>query len=104
MATIELEYPIEGCTYKAGEVSVAIACCLLSAHTAKHMPTMAPQQPASSPAMPAPRGPKLDCPNVDLGVTQEQWKIFKRQWKAFVVRTSIDPDASSTHAASTMCQ
>ncbi len=45
--------------------------------------------------MPAPRGPKLDHPKVDLGVTPEQWNIFKRRWNAFVVGSGIDPDTSS---------
>ncbi len=36
MATIELECPFEGCTYKTGEVSEAVACCLLSVHMTKH--------------------------------------------------------------------
>ncbi len=59
------------------------------------MPTTAPQQLPPAPAMPAPRGPKLDHWNVDLGITSEQWNVFQRRWNSFVVGSGIDPDASS---------
>ncbi len=95
MATAELECPIEGCTYKTGKASEAIACCLLLAHMAKHMPITASQQLPPTLATPAPCGPKLEHPKVDLGITPERWNIFKCWWNAFVVGSGIDPHTSS---------
>ena len=30
------------------------------------------------------KGPKLERPKVNIGVTLEEWNIFKRQWDVFV--------------------
>ena len=43
---------------------------------------------------PAPRGPKLERPKVDVGVSIEEWNIFVRRWNVFRAGSGID-DASA---------
>ena len=42
------------------------------------------------------KDPKLDRPKVNIGVTLEEWNIFKRRWDVFVSGSGLDPDASSS--------
>ena len=42
------------------------------------------------------KGPKLDRPKVNIGVTLEEWNIFKRRWDVFGSGSGLDPDASSS--------
>ena len=44
---------------------------------------------------PAPRGPRLERPKVDVGVTPEEWNVFTRRWDAFITGSGLDPNASS---------
>ena len=42
------------------------------------------------------KGPKLDRPKVNIGVTLEEWNIFKRRWDVFVSGSGLDPDDPSS--------
>ena len=85
MAHINIVCPFPNCQYSTGEqADSAVAVALLNAHSYSHAlsVTRAPtQQPA--PVSAAPRGPKLDRPKVDIGVTLEEWNLFKRKWTIF---------------------
>ena len=85
MAHINIDCLFPSCQYSTGEqADSAVAVALLNAHSYSHAlsVTRAPtQQPAHVSA--APRGPKLDRPKVDIGVTLEEWNLFKRKWTIF---------------------
>ena len=52
-------------------------------------------QTATNPAS-APRGPKLERPNINIGLTVEEWNIFTRRWHIFRSESEIDePSATS---------
>ena len=66
------------------ESSEAVTCALLAAHSTIHM--------AGPPrAAVVIKGPKLDRPKVNIGVTLEEWNIFKRRWDVFVSGSGLDP-------------
>lgn len=54
------------------------------------------QQILTSPTPPAPpqaqasRGPKLERPTIDVGVSIEEWNIFVRRWEVFRSESDID--------------
>ena len=46
--------------------------------------------PTASVSAPVPRGPKLERPKVDVGVTTEEWNVFVRRWDVFRAGSGID--------------
>ena len=86
---LSIKCPIPVCPYETPESSEAVTCALLAAHSTIHM--------AGPPrAAVVIKGPKLDRPKVNIGVTLEEWNIFKRRWDVFVSGSGLDPDASSS--------
>ena len=86
---LSIKCPIPDCPYETPESSEAVTCALLAAHSMIHM--------AGPPrAAVVIKGPKLDRPKVNIGVTLEEWNIFKRRWDVFVSGSGLDPDASSS--------
>ena len=81
--------PIPDCPYETPESSEAVTCALLAAHSTIHM--AGPLHAAA-----VIKGPKLDRPKVNIGVTLEECNIFKRRWDVFVSGSGLDPDASSS--------
>ena len=82
-----IKCPIPGCPYETPESSETVACALLAAHSPVHT-TLAQSGNLS-------RGPKLNRPTVDVGISQEQWNIFVRRWDAFTSGSGLDPSACS---------
>ena len=74
-------------------VSEVLAIALLSNHNLAHC-NLAPTVADAAPAPTAPRGPKLERPKVDVGVTIEEWNVFTRRWEVFKSGSGID-DASA---------
>ena len=72
---------VPGCNYTTENVSEALAIALLTNHGLAHQ--VAPRDNAH-------RGPKLDRPKVDIGVTIEEWNIFLRRWTWFKDGSHID--------------
>ena len=72
------------CEFKTADVSEAVAIALLANHGLAHeraLPTVAgPSLP------PVPRGPKLERPKVNIGVSTEEWNVFTRRWEAIHVK------------------
>lgn len=64
-----------GCDFTTQDVTEALAIALLTNHGLAHQATP-PQAPAS-------RGPKLERPIVDVGVSIEEWNVFVRRWQVF---------------------
>ena len=81
---------IDGCEFRTADTSEALAIALLANHGISHQ--IQPQ--ASTGSSPAPRGPKLERPKVDVGVSIEEWNIFVRRWNVFRAGSGID-DASA---------
>ena len=71
---VSLECPIPGYGYHTLKASELVACALLAALTPVHT---APS--LISNVGPA-NGPKLERPNVDMGINKEEWNIFERRW------------------------
>ena len=86
---LSIKCPIPDCPYETPESSEAVTCNLLAAHSTIHM--------AGPPrAAVVIKGPKVDRPKVNIGVTLEEWNMFKRRWDVFVSGSGLDPDASSS--------
>ena len=68
---------IPNCDFKTDDVSEALAIALLANHGLAHQGTSVPSLP------PVPRGPKLDRPKVNVGVSTEECNVFTRRWEVF---------------------
>ncbi|KAK3725257.1 hypothetical protein QZH41_001290 [Actinostola sp. cb2023] len=76
------------CDFKTDDVSEAIAIALLANHGLAHQST--PPAIAGPVPAPVPRGPKLDRPKVNVGVSTEGWNVFVRRWEVFRTGSGID--------------
>ena len=72
------------------DLSEAVDIAVFNAHVTAHMPTTT-AAPVTTPA-PARRGPKLERPKVDTGVSLEEWNVFARRWDAFVLGSGLEAD------------
>ena len=60
-----------GCNFNKDDVSEALAIALLTNHGFAH---------AGAPPPPSPiRGPKLERPKVNVGISTEEWNVFTRR-------------------------
>ena len=91
MATIDIQCVVPGCGFSTGQKPQEVAIALLGNHNSVHLVQQAYTGPAA-----ACRGPKLDWPRVDVGVSEEQWNVFSRRWVAFALGSGIDPHNSSS--------
>ena len=78
---------VPGCEFTSGDVSEALAIAVLANHGLAHQ-AIAP--PTASVTAPVPRGPKLERPKVDVGVTTEEWNLFVRRWDVFRAGSGIN--------------
>lgn len=97
MSDINLKCPVPQCTYETGSASEMVAVALLAAHTTVHS-TAATRH-----------APKLDRPQIDVGVSAEEWRLFESRWKLYAKSSSIGPDdlvhnSSSPHPISLAMQ
>ena len=79
---------VPSCQFTTADVSEALAIALLTNHGLAHSAT-----PHTNAAMP--RGPKLDRPKVDVGVSIEEWNVFLRRWEVFRAGSGIDHVSAS---------
>ena len=79
--------------YQTPEGSEAYTISLLNGHATVHIPNPAIPAPA---APVAPRGPKLDRPKVDVGVSLEEWNVLTRRLDAFIIGSGLDPTNRSS--------
>lgn len=86
-----IECPFTDCNYTTGETSEPIAIALLNAHVIIHSNNNA--RPAANNSRV--KGPKLERPKIDSGVSTEKWNAFVRRWETFRAGSDID-DASSS--------
>lgn len=83
-----IECPFPECDFATGDTSEAISLAVFNAHTLIHS-NVAPAPAAAVRA----RGPKLDRPRIECGVSTEKWNAFVRRWETF--RAGSDIDAAS---------
>ena len=85
---VKIECPVPQCTFATPEESSEnVACALLTTHTyGVHMQQQHTPAPGGNPV----RGPKLERPKVDLGVSKEEWNMFTRRWDTFVTGCGLD--------------
>ena len=84
------------CAYKTEDLSELPACTLLQSHAFIH--AMAPVAQIDPPqrSVQDRQGPKLERPQIDIGISLEQWNIFTRRWGVFKDNSGItDVSASS---------
>ena len=85
------------CDFKTPEgLAKSIALVVFNAHVTEHMPTPAAAQ-APPPTALAPRGPKLERPKVDLGVSMEEWNVYERRWDAYVLGSGLNAANCASH-------
>ena len=91
MAETDIHCVVPGCSFSTGLRPQKVAIALLCNHNSVHLtPQHAPGVPAAA------RGPRLDRPKIDVGVSEEQWNVFQRRWSAFANGSGIDPNDSSS--------
>ncbi len=76
---------VPNCPFATDDVTEALAIALLSNLAFAHS---AP--PAEPPQAPTLRGPKLERPKVDVGISIEEWNMFARRWEVFRSGSDID--------------
>jgi len=79
---------VPDCEFQSEDVSEALAIALLTNHGLAH------QNSAPQPKHTALRGPKLERPKVDIGISVEEWNIFKRRWEVFRAGSGIDDSSA----------
>ncbi|XP_068753710.1 uncharacterized protein [Montipora capricornis] len=83
---------IPTCDFKTADVSEALAIALLANHGLAHQCTLPNTTGPSLP--PVPRGPKLERPKVNTGVSTEEWNVFTRRWEVFRTGSGIDDQSA----------
>ncbi|KAK3710029.1 hypothetical protein QZH41_012419, partial [Actinostola sp. cb2023] len=79
---------VPDCEFQSEDVSEVLAIALLTNHGLAH------QNSAPQPKNTALRGPKLERPKVDIGISVEEWNIFKRRWEVFRAGSGIDDSSA----------
>ena len=83
MVVVRCSFP--NCPFATDDVTEALAIALLSNHAFAHS-----TPPAEPPQAPTLRGPKLDRPKVNVGISIEEWNMFARRWEVFRSGSGID--------------
>ncbi|KAK2555623.1 hypothetical protein P5673_022644 [Acropora cervicornis] len=90
---------IPTCDFKIDDVSEALAIALLANHGLAHQYTL---PHTTGPLLPPiPRGPKLERPKVNIGVSTEESNLFTRRWEVFQNELGDSLLKANPHAAST---
>ena len=83
---------VPDCDFQTDDISEPLAIALLTNHGLAHQGT--PPTIATPSQTPAPRGPKLERPKIDVGVSIEEWNVFVRRWKVFRSGSGIDDESA----------
>jgi hypothetical protein len=79
---VVIKCTLQNCDFKTDDVSEALAIALLTNHGLAHQNT--------SVSAPTARGPRLERPTVNLGVSIEEWNVFEKRWEIFRNGSGID--------------
>ena len=82
---------VPDCKFQSDDISEAMAIALPTNHGLAH------QTPATPPQNTALRGPKLERPKVEIGISTEEWNIFNRRWEVFRAGSGIDDSSAPSH-------
>ena len=74
-----------GCGWESQDLTEALLIAVLANHNLSHAPAAAAPTPAAA-ASSRRRGPKLTRPEIDFGVSAEEWNAFVRRWNIFLRR------------------
>ena len=83
-----VECSVPQCDFTTNDVSENLAIALLANHGLAHQNT--PPATTGHVQPPTPRGPKLERPKVNVGVSTEEWNVFVRRWTVFRTGSGID--------------
>ena len=78
--------PASGCEFRTEDLPAEVVVPILNIHALEHSRLPAP----------ASTGPKLNRPNIDMGVDEETWNAFLRRWETFKLGSGISEDAAPT--------
>ena len=76
---------VPDCDFRTRDTTEALAIALLTNHNLVHQSAQRERV-----SVHAASGPKLERPKVNIGVSAEQWNIFKRRWEVFYCGSGID--------------
>ena len=80
------------CVFKTPEdLPKSVALAIFTAHVTEH--TAPPAAPTTAQAR---SGPKLERPKVEMGISMEEWNVFKRRWDAYVIGSGLDADTCTS--------
>ena len=89
---------VTGCGWESQDLADAIErVAVLTNHSINHNAAHAPATAAPTPAAAASsrrRGPKLTRPEIDFGVSPEEWNAFVRRWNIFCDGSDFDDAAA----------
>ncbi len=81
---------VPSCDFQTEDVTEALAIALLTNHGLAHRETSSSLNTGTPPQDPTPRGPKLERPKIDVGISIEEWNVFTRRWEVFRSGSGID--------------
>ena len=87
MTTADLKGLVPGWTIETGHISEVVELALPTADTATHH---------SSARASVQYNPKLELPTIDIGITPEEWRLFKRRWRIYVTSRNIPNNDAAT--------
>ena len=76
---------VPACEFQTDDVTEALAIALLANHGIAHQHTTHERV-----SVPATRGPNLERPRINTGVSTEEWNVFTRRWELFRSGSAID--------------
>ena len=76
---------VPACEFQTDDVTEALAIALLANHGIAHQHTTHERV-----SVPASRGPNLERPRINTGVSTEEWNVFTRRWELFRSGSAID--------------
>ena len=83
--------PIPDCGYSTDNVEAIAAAAQLNIHALIHC------QDGSGPGSTKQKPPKIECPVVSRGSTEEEWHTFLKRWNLFKQGTDIPQGQVTTH-------
>lgn len=87
----------EGCEFKTSDLTEPTALTILQSHIYSHASAVDRTSNRVHQIRDAAVAPKLDRPQVDVGVSLEQWNIFVRRWEVFKQGSHIEDASAAPH-------
>ena len=78
---VVVDCSVSGCTYRTPDHEPSVVTVLLQLHLTQHPPASGGRN-----------GPKLNRPQVGIGINQESWNAFVLRWEAYKTGSRISLD------------